>query len=429
MAAWALGASVVGSAPVTLTYDGPDPALGAYLAAVADSTGADSTGTDSTRSARLARRPIVVVIADALRADQMSVYGQANLYAAPRETTPVLDSLWRSGALDRFDARSVCTTSHCGILGILGSRHWAEMTRRPTTAGEVLRGLGYATHYVLSGDHTHFYDLRALTAPGAATYADGTALGGANVNDDRAAIARLATLDLASDTTFVYLHLMSAHQIADRLPAYARWQPSDASPYRAGRRDRAALVNRYHNGVRQADAMIGALFAELRRQGALGRALVVVTGDHGEHLGERGRYGHSRAPYDAVVGVPLLVYDPLAPPYPARTLASTTDIAPTLARAIGAPVPPFWSGAALQTAHDRRALAAGSLSGESVVFTARGRLFQAIRDTDDRSGTGDAALYDLHADPAQTRDRMHDPAYAGVAAAARRWLGSAEAMR
>lgn len=50
--------------------------------------------------------------------------------------------------------------------------------------------------------------------------------------------------------------------------------------------DVAQIQNLYYAGVSQADAAIGALTAELERQGTLDDTLVIVTSDHGESLGE-----------------------------------------------------------------------------------------------------------------------------------------------
>ena len=42
------------------------------------------------------------------------------------------------------------------------------------------------------------------------------------------------------------------------------------------------------------DDQLGRLFEDLERQGLLDRSVVIVTADHGEHLGERDLFGHGR---------------------------------------------------------------------------------------------------------------------------------------
>src|SRR5581483_8825839 len=106
-----------------------------------------------------------------------------------------------------------------------------------------------------------------------------------------------------------------------------------------------AYRNHYHNGVLQADAVIEQIFALLRRKGLLDDAIVVISADHGELLGEQGRLGHARfPPIGALVGIPLLIYDSDGHRYPARPVASQVDIAPTLLHRIGAPIPATWGG-------------------------------------------------------------------------------------
>ncbi len=51
------------------------------------------------------------------------------------------------------------------------------------------------------------------------------------------------------------------------------------------------ITDLYYAGVTQADAAIGALLAELERQGTLDDTLFVVTSDHGESLGEPSLFG------------------------------------------------------------------------------------------------------------------------------------------
>lgn len=375
---WAFGGAINGSAPPTLLIWPRQTGLDSYLASV--------------DRAALQRRPLVLIVVDAMRLDQMHVYGHR------RDNTPFLSASVAAGQMQRMEARSTCTTSYCGLLGLLGSRYWAELVRPPVTLGEVLRGLGYQTHYVLSGDHTSFYNLRRLTADGATFYHDGTDGGGANSNDDRAALARLRTVAF-TDSTFVYVHLMSTHLIADRLPEHRRWSPSDLSFYQnVAHPDSLRTVNAYHNGLLQTDAYLRQIYELLAERGVLDRALVIVTADHVEHLGERGRYGHGTLPYEPVVRVPLFVSHPGEAPWAPRPLASGIDVAPTFLHAIGAPVPPFWSGAPLQVKVDRSAVYVGSVGAGGVVAEVRGGLYKYIRHRLD----GREEIYRLTDDPLET---------------------------
>jgi arylsulfatase A-like enzyme len=75
---------------------------------------------------------------------------------------------------------------------------------------------------------------------------------------------------------------------------------------RAGAYDR----NRYDASIAAIDRSLGALFDTLERRGALENTLVIITSDHGEHLGENGIYSHANSLYMPNLHVPLLMWMP-----------------------------------------------------------------------------------------------------------------------
>jgi choline-sulfatase len=65
----------------------------------------------------------------------------------------------------------------------------------------------------------------------------------------------------------------------------------------------------YDNTVRYVDQQIQELFSQLERRGLLDDAAVIITGDHGEALGERGVYDHHwHYMFEELLRVPLLVW-------------------------------------------------------------------------------------------------------------------------
>jgi hypothetical protein len=293
------------------------------------------------------RRTLVLVTVDALRADQMHVYGHA------RDNTPFLSRLHREGRLTRFDnAFSVCTESHCGLLGILAGRYWHELSTGKRRFGlhDALKRLGYRTHFVLGGDHTNFYDLRAHYGDNVDEYIDGASASG-YMNDDAEVIGWLRRLETGGDAPrFIYVHLMSTHILAKRHDRYNLWHGKPL----VGSAD-LRYTNSYHHGIRQADALIEEVFSILGAKALLEDALVVITADHGELLGDAGGVrGHGGPPGDALVRVPLLIFDARGFAYPPRKLASVVDVAPTFLERIGAPVPTLWSGVPLSRPEQRR---------------------------------------------------------------------------
>ena len=105
-------------------------------------------------------RNLIFITVDALRSDQMELYG------APYEDTPYLTSLYRAGKIQRIDsAYSVCTFSFCGMLGAQSSAYWRQLDGSSLVIADVLHHYGYKTRFLLSGDHTHFFGLSRWSAP------------------------------------------------------------------------------------------------------------------------------------------------------------------------------------------------------------------------------------------------------------------------
>jgi arylsulfatase A-like enzyme len=95
--------------------------------------------------------------------------------------------------------------------------------------------------------------------------------------------------------------------------------------------------------VHAIDACFGRFVDFLKARGLYERSLIVLTSDHGEMLGEDGRFGHSTHLFPQVVRVPLIMHLPAVLARRAAvdvdTLALSTDITPTIYSALGyAPV-------------------------------------------------------------------------------------------
>lgn len=166
---------------------------------------------------------------------------------------------------------------------------------------------------------------------------------------------------LAPDAPFlVYVNLLEAHH--PRIPAAASRHAvappevvthalsTDQSLFRLmaameGRAtlsddDHTALRATYDATLRDLDAVTGRFIDGLRDRGRLERTIVVVVSDHGEHLGENGRYDHRWSVDQELLHVPLLVRGPVGRP-PGRTsaLVSTRGLFGSLVAWTGLPVP------------------------------------------------------------------------------------------
>ena len=354
------------------------------------------------------KKNLVVIAVDALRADQMSVYGFSRI------TTPFLGELHRQGRLTRIDQTfAACTESFCGLLAILTSKYWHQAASNNFGLHDVLKRLGYHVTFLVSGDHTHFYGLRSAYGPSIDDYRDGSMVAG-YMNDDNNVLDWLAQLRPAAGVPqFMYMHLVSVHPLGTRHPPYRRWEPSEVGIRNLRFEDLVPpYINNYHNGVLQADALIKRVFGLLRDKGLLDDAIVVITADHGELLGEYGRVGHSGlAPVGPVVRVPLLIYDSDGIRYPARPMASVVDIAPTLLHRIGAPIPPNWAGEALDSIPKREFVYLQGGGARSAITQIGEELWKYVLE----DAGGSERLFNLTRDP-QERTSMSAQSAPGAAA-------------
>jgi arylsulfatase A-like enzyme len=167
--------------------------------------------------------------------------------------------------------------------------------------------------------------------------------------------------------TFLYVHYMDAHD----------WQ---------------ILGTTYQEGVAAADAAFGELWAILRDAGFLDAAVVVVTADHGEALGEphplpSGPTHYGEPSFETLLRVPLIVWPPVARD-PAR-FARTDDTSRLLRELAG-----LRDGAAAELRPEEVFLT------EQAYWTYRDGRWKTIQA---RAG-GPTYLFDLVADPAELTD-------------------------
>jgi arylsulfatase A-like enzyme len=313
-------------------------------------------------------RPLVLITVDALRADQMGVYG------GPRDNTPFLSTLVKQNRMQPLGPiYSNSTWSYPALIGVLSSKYPGQFTPQPWNLADVLRQLGYVNYCFFSGDHIHFGDLRWMLGPSIDVYRDGASEDARYPNDDRLLGEWVAKENWPHDRpVFLFLHLMSVHALGALQPEFMRWEKDS---------DRAtsnheAMRDRYQDRILQADARLEQLLALLDGNQAFKNALIIITADHGEFLGEFGYTSHGQEPYEAVIRIPLLIVDPLHGVYRKRPLSSLIDIAPTFLEAIGARSPPNWQGIALQKDVERNVIVVESTSVFSVVGVFGGRRYK-----------------------------------------------------
>lgn len=348
------------------------------------------------------RRHVVLVIVDSLRADRMEAYGYT------RPTTPFLSEMVATGRMQQVaQAFATCPESFCGITSTLSSRTFRDITPTMFHLPDVLRKVGYHTWFLLSGNHEAWNGLPRFYRAEPGTFFDGSMTRRYSIDDDRLVFEGLERVPSAADAgpSFFYVHLMSTHYLGVQLPeSHVFTRPDDEvrpglEPYKM--LERLNKPDRYDDKVRQADGLIRRLFTELGAKGYLEDALVVITGDHGEGLGER-HWAHGWHLFNEDIHIPLLIYDRPGTRYGNLAFASQVDIAPTILDRLGLPIPGSWEGRSLMRA-DMKPFSLHQtyfLPNRYAVLlpSAGGGLFKFIA----TPAYGKEELYDLTADPGET---------------------------
>jgi tetratricopeptide (TPR) repeat protein len=243
--------------------------------------------------------PIVLVSIDTLRADHLPLYGYA------KGSTPNLDALGREGVVfdEVYSHCPLTLPAHASMLtGLLpphhGVRDNAGFALKPGTETLAfrLRRSGWTTGAAVSA-----FVLRSATgiAQGFEQYDDALVQDasledvGEQQRDGAVAVESLLRwIDAQGGRRFfAFLHLYEPHT------PYA-----PPSPYRE--RFAGSL---YDGEVAYADDLVGRFLSRLRSQRILDRAIVAVTSDHGEGLGDHGEQEHGFFLYRETVHVPLVL--------------------------------------------------------------------------------------------------------------------------
>jgi arylsulfatase A-like enzyme len=171
----------------------------------------------------------------------------------------------------------------------------------------------------------------------------------------------------------------------------------------------------YDGAIRYLDESIGSLLSELDRRGVLQNTIVVITSDHGEHLGEGGRFLHGFDLYAPSLQVPLIILYPPAVPagLRVRSAVSLVDLPATIGELagigerLGLPgLRLLRRGAGEELSPARRPVLASFKSGcrGEARFSVIVGPHQYIQD-----GSCGKYLFDVATDPLATRNLVSDP--------------------
>jgi arylsulfatase A-like enzyme/tetratricopeptide (TPR) repeat protein len=136
---------------------------------------------------------------------------------------------------------------------------------------------------------------------------------------------------------FAWIHLYDPH---------TPYEPPE--PY--GTQYKGGPYSLYDGEIAYVDELIGGFLEFLRNQGLADKTLIILTGDHGESLGEHKESAHGFFVYDAAVRVPLIIHLPGGTASRGPEIGEqvkSTDIMPTLLDLVDADVPPAVQGQSL----------------------------------------------------------------------------------
>jgi arylsulfatase A-like enzyme len=237
--------------------------------------------------------------------------------------------------------------------------------------------------------------------------------------DDEAVIMNLKELpDMDESPGMFYFHLVSTHEIGVIKPENELFKPfsRDMSAHAGFEKnelsdnDKQRLINGYDNGIFQLDKYIRDIFLVLKEKGYLEDAIVIITSDHGDGIGERGYYYHTYQLYQEDISIPLLVYDTSNRCQLVNTRYGThIDIAPTVLDCLGLPMVSTWQGRSLlkqpaknrftfhQTIRNKEEFALIKEDGEHMYKLMASRV---------RNELYNLRLFEIYSDPHEKNDLM-----------------------
>ncbi|MCA9189734.1 MAG: sulfatase [Pirellulaceae bacterium] len=218
-------------------------------------------------------------------------------------------------------------------------------------------------------------------------------------------------------STSIHLPTLSPDDIARRPSAAYGSAKAEQQNMTDGLRQQA--IQGYWASISFMDAQVGRVLECLDRLGLRDRTVVVMTSDHGYHMYQHGLW-QKMSLFENSARVPLIISAPdmRGNGRVTESLTELVDIYPTLADLCGLSAPDYLDGVSL-----RRVLESTEIAVKDAAYTQvnRGRqVGYSVRTNRWRytiwGGDGEAGhqLYDMEADPQETRNLADDPQHEGT---------------
>ena len=286
---------------------------------------------------------VLLITVDTLRADRLSSYGYE------QGSTQAFQRLAQRGAVFEHAIAPTPLTlpSHASLLasaypfhhGLLDNAGFV-LPQDYVTLAESLAAAGYATGAFVGA---FVLDSRTGLAQGFERYFDDFDLSGRRFIS--ADIQRRA--GEVADPTMAWIK----RQAAGQRPFFAWAHFYDPhAPYEPPAPFDSRFSDRLYDGeIAYVDSVLSGIWDFLAREGLEDKTMVVVTSDHGEGLGQHGEKTHGFFIYECTQHVPLIWSTPDGRLSGRRIKEAVqlVDVAPTILRLLGLPVPQTMQGRSL----------------------------------------------------------------------------------
>lgn len=285
-------------------------------------------------------RHVVLISISTCRADHLSCYG----FNQP--TTPNIDAIAAQGVLFENVISPVPITlpAHISMLtGITPLSHGVHdninnvLTNAELTLAEIFKNHDFSTGAVVSA---FALDAKFGIAQGFDSYQDDFGKTGDRISarerpgDETTELAINWLQQHKDERFFLFLHYNDPHH---------EYQPP--GPYAT-----RFVDDSYSGEIASVDHCIGRVKAKLKELAIDDSTLLIITGDHGEMLGEHSEKEHSYFIYEPAIKVPLIVKLPgSGSEKPARVKESVglIDVVPTVCELLDFKIPPGVQGISL----------------------------------------------------------------------------------
>ncbi|HEK86236.1 MAG: sulfatase-like hydrolase/transferase [Candidatus Saccharicenans sp.] len=283
------------------------------------------------------RYNLLLITIDTLRPDRLSCYDSSHL------KTPNIDRLAANGVVftRAFAHTPLTLPSHANILlGLTPLRHgvhdngFFKVPPELPNMATYLKSNGYSCGaFIGAFPLDSRFGLNQGFEVYDQNYGAGTGLDFKFTERKAEAVVKSAMdwLKNQKQPWFAWIHCFDPHQPYEPPEPFATQYKNDP----------------YSGEVAYVDASLAPLLDYLQKTNQLGQSVIVLTGDHGQSLGEHGETTHGYFTYNSTLWVPLIITAPGLKPQKIGENVCHIDIFPTVCDLLGLKTPDYLEGLSL----------------------------------------------------------------------------------